>query len=75
MDNLDAYGGYKGRGGGVNMYAFIQNNQICDMEGQFYEDVFGIKSYKYLVNRVVLHLKLFLNWVDFVFMSNEASSS
>lgn len=45
------------------------------MEGQFYEDVFGIKSYKFLVNRVVLHLKLFLNWVDFVFMSNEASSS
>lgn len=38
MDNLDAYGGYQGGGGLNNMYAFIQNNQIWDMEGQFYEN-------------------------------------
>lgn len=74
MDNLHAYGGYRG-GGLNNMYAFIQNNQIWDMEGQFYENVFGIKSYKYLVNGADLHLKLFRNSVDFVFMSKEASSS
>lgn len=57
MDNLDAYGGYKGDLN--NLYAFIPKNQIFDRKGQFYENIFWIKSYKYLVNGVDLRLKLF----------------